>query len=145
MYTMTFDYLNAQHTTVPKAASASTCVHFPPINIPEDKLLHFDSQIRVRNSFMVAFKCDDGLIRDVSQYSALRTQILPEKMPTNEENCVLLAKAYVARFGGHLRGVWFNGALRGFGISDISDASIAILAMDDRVEYVEPDMVAVAQ
>jgi hypothetical protein len=60
-----------------------------------------------------------------------------------QANCVALASAYAARFGGSVGSVWCSfGGFRGFSITGISEAGIAELAKDDRVEFVEPDMVA---
>jgi hypothetical protein len=135
---------NAQDT---KAAEISTsiCMHSPSVRIPENKLLHFDSPNRIPNAFIVAFKCDEALAKDIQKSSALRSQVLPSTMPTSQGNCAALAAAYVTRFGGHVRGVWCDKGIRTFSITDVSEAAIIILAKDDRIEYVEPDMVATAQ
>jgi len=136
--------VNAQDTKATEQQT-SMCRHSPPISIPETKLLHFDSPNRIPNAFIVAFKCDEALAKDSPKSSALRSQVLPGTMPTSQANCAALAAAFVARFGGHLGSVWCNLGLRAFSITEISEATIAILAKDDRVEYVEPDMVATAQ
>jgi hypothetical protein len=71
--------------------------------------------------------------------------VLSGTLPTSQANCVALASAFAARFGGSVGSVWCSfGGFRGFSITGISEAGIADLAKDDRVEFVEPDMVATA-
>jgi hypothetical protein len=132
---------NAQDVA-PPAVPASTCSHSPPISIPENKLLHFDSPIRIPNAYLVGFKCDKALAVDKPNTAAHRSQVLPDTLPTSQANCAALASAYAARFGGSVGSVWCGLGLRAFSIARISEAAIAVLAQDDRVEYVEPDMVA---
>jgi hypothetical protein len=143
IFTLTVN-ANAQDTNA-AGQHTSMCGHSPRISIPETKLLHLDSPNRIPNAFMVAFKCDEALAKDIPKSSALRSQVLPGTMPTSQANCAMLAAAFVARFGGHLGNVWCNPGFRAFSITEVSEATIAILAKDDRVEYVEPDMVATAQ
>ncbi len=138
---MTFN-VNAQDVA-PPALRASACVHEPPISIPENKLLHFDSPIRIPNSYLVQFKCEKALAVYKANAASHRSQVLAGTLPTSQANCVALASAYAARFGGSVGSVWCSvGVLRGFSIFGISEAGIVDLAMDDRVEFVEPDMVA---
>ena len=135
--------LNANALDVaPPALPASACLHEPPISIPENKLLHFDSPIRIPNAYLVAFKCDKALAVHTANTAAHRSQVLPGTLPTSQTNCVALASAYAARFGGNAGSVWCSFGIRGFSITGISEAGIADLAKDDRVEFVEPDMVA---
>ena len=47
--------LRVPNSRVPRA------LHEPPISIPENKLLHFDSPIRIPNAYLVAFKCEKAL------------------------------------------------------------------------------------
>ncbi len=132
---------NAQDVA-PTAIPASTCLHSPPISIPENKLLHFDSPIRIPSAYLVAFKCEKALAVDTANTAAHRSQVLPDTLPTSQANCAALASAYAARFGGSVGSVWCSLGLRGFSITGISEAGIANLAQDDRIEFVEPDMVA---
>jgi hypothetical protein len=134
---------NAQDVA-PPAVPAPTCLHSPPISIPENKLVHFDSPIRIPNAYLVGFKCDKALAADTANTAAHRSQVLPDTLPTSQANCAALASAYAARFGGGVGSVWCSLGLRAFSITGISVAAIAVLAQDDRVEYVEPDMVATA-
>jgi hypothetical protein len=123
----------------------TTCFHQTPFRIPKNKLLHFDSASRVPNTYIVGFNCDKALARITTNSAAHRSQVLPNTMPTSPANCAALASAYVARFGGSIVSVWCSGgALRAIAISGITEAAIADLAQDDRVEYVEPDMYATA-
>jgi hypothetical protein len=136
---------NAQDVA-PPPVPASTCFHEPPISIPENKLLHFDSSIRIPGSYLVRFKCDGALALVKVNSTAHRSQVLPDMFPASSTNCTALASAYAKRFGGRVSGVWCSGGfLRGFGITGISEAAIVVLAQDDRIEYVEPNMVATAQ
>jgi hypothetical protein len=134
--------VNAQDVA-PPALPASACVHEPPISIPENKLLHFDSPTRIPNAYLIQFKCDGALALVKVNSAAHRSQVLPDMFPTSSTNCTALASAYAERFGGRVSGVWCSGGLlRGFGITGISEAAIVVLAQDDRVEFIEPDMVA---
>jgi hypothetical protein len=134
--------VNAQDVA-PPALPASACVHEPPISIPENKLLHFDSPIRIPNAYLVQFKCEKALAVYTQNTPSHRSQVLSGTLPTSQANCVALASAYAARFGGSVGSVWCSfGGFRGFSITGISEAGIADLAKDDRVEFVEPDMVA---
>jgi len=129
----------------PPALPASACVHEPPISIPENKLVHFDSPIRIPNDYLVQFKCEKALAVYTPNTASHRSQVLSGTLPTSQANCVALASAYAARFGGSVGSVWCSfGGFRGFSITGISEAGIADLAKDDRVEFVEPDMVATA-
>jgi hypothetical protein len=134
--------VNAQDVA-PPALPASACVHEPPINIPENKLLHFDRPIRIPNAYLVQFKCEEVLAVYAPNTASHRSQVSLGTLPTSQANCVALASAYAARFGGSVGSVWcsFRG-FRGFSITGISEVGIADLAKDDRVEFVEPDMVA---
>jgi hypothetical protein len=132
---------NAQDVA-PPALSVSTCLHSPPISIPENKLLNFDSPVRIPNAYLVGFKCEKALALDTPNTAAHRSQVLPDTLPTSQANCAALASAYAARFGGSVGSVWCSFGFRGFSITGISETGIAGLAQDDRVEYVEPDMVA---
>ncbi|MGC2030607.1 MAG: hypothetical protein WA642_11345 [Steroidobacteraceae bacterium] len=128
---------NAQDVA-PPAIPASACIHDPPISIPKNKLLNFNSPNRVPNAYLVGFKCDKTL--DTANTAAHRSQVLPNTLPTSPANCAALASAYAVRFGGNVGGVWCNSfGFRGFSITGISEAAISDLAQDDRVEYVEPD------
>ena len=133
--------VNAQDVA-PPALPASACVHEPPISIPENKLLHFDSPIRIPNAYLVQFKCEKALAVHTPNTASHRSQVLSGTLPTSHANCVALASAYAARFGGSVGSVWCSVGFRGFSITGISEAGIADLAMDDRIEFVEPDMVA---
>lgn len=132
---------NAQDVARPQLPG-SACLHEPPISIPENKLLHFDSPIRIPNAYLVAFKCEKALAVYTANTAAHQSQVLPGTLPTSQANCVALASAYAARFGGSAGSVWCSFGFRGFNITGISEAGIADLAKDDRVEFVEPDMVA---
>src|ERR1700676_4356325 len=91
--------VNAQEVA-PPALPASACVHEPPISIPENKLLHFDSPIRIPNSYLVQFKCEKALAVYAPNTASHRSQVLSATLPTSQANCVALASAYAARFGG---------------------------------------------
>jgi hypothetical protein len=131
---------NAQGVA-PSELPATTCFHQPPFPIPKNKLLNFDSASRVPNTYIVTFMCDKALAQITTNSAAHRSQVLPDTLPMNPANCAALASAYVARFGGSVGSVWCSsGDLRAFVINGISEAAIADLAQDDRVEYVEPDM-----
>ena len=132
---------NAQDVARP-ALPASACLHEPPISIPENKLLHFDSPIRIPNAYLVAFKCEKALAVYTANTAAHQSQVVPGTLPTSQAKCVALASAYAVRFGGSAGSVWCGFGFRGFSITGISEAGIADLAKDDRVEFVEPDMVA---
>ena len=135
--------LNANAQDVAPPALPSACVHEPPISIPENKLLNFDSPIRIPNAYLVQFKCEKALAVYTPNTASHRSQVLSATLPTSQTNCVALASAYAARFGGSVGSVWCSlGGFRGFSITGISEAGIAALAKDDRVEFVEPDMVA---
>jgi hypothetical protein len=136
---------NAQHVA-PPAIAASTCLHSPPISIPENKLLHFDSPIRIPNAYLVAFKCEKALAVDTANTAAHRSQVIPDTLPTSQANCAALASAFAVRYGGTVGPVWCSAKqFRAFSIKGISEEGIADLARDPRVEFVEPDMVAIAQ
>ena len=133
---------NAQGVA-PSELPETTCFHQTPFRIPKNKLLNFDSASRVPNTYIVGFNCDKALSQNTTNSAAHRSQVLPDTLPTSPANCVALASAYVARFGGSVVTVWCSpGGLRAFFINGISEAAIADLAQDDRVEYVEPDMYA---
>jgi hypothetical protein len=135
---------NAQDVA-PSENPATTCFHQTPFRIPKNKLLNFDSASRVPNTYIVGFMCDKALAQNTTKFAAHRSQVLPDTLPTSPANCAALASAYVARFGGSVVTVWCSpGGLRAFVINGISEAAIADLAQDDRVEYVEPDMYATA-
>jgi len=136
----TITLTNAQAAT-PSENPASTCFHEPAFQIPKNKLLHFDSASRVPNTYIVSFMCEKALAQIITRSAAHRSQVLPDTLPTSPVNCAALASAFVARFGGSVFTVWCGiGGVRGFVIKGISEAAIADLAQDDRVEYVEPDM-----
>ena len=124
----------------PSDLPETTCFHQTPFRIPKNKLLHFDSASRVPNTYIVGFMCDKALAQITTKSAAHRSQVLPDTLPTSPASCSALASAFVARFGGSLFTVWCSlGGVRGFVIKGISEAAIADLAHDDRVEYVEPD------
>src|SRR5882724_2085572 len=90
------------HDVAPTALPASVCLHEPPISIPENKLLHFDSSIRIPDSYLVGFKCDGALALVKVNSTAHRLQVLPDTFPTSSTNCTALASAYAERFGGRV-------------------------------------------
>src|SRR3977135_3653925 len=99
--------LNANARDVaPPAVPASTCLHSPAISIPENKLLHFDSPIRIPNAFLVQFKCEKALAVYTANTATHRSQVLSGTLPTSQTNCIALASAYAARFGGSVGSVW---------------------------------------
>jgi hypothetical protein len=127
-------------------SGSSTCPHTTPIIIPESKLLHFDSPTRYPDAYMVVFKCDQALAARKEHNASNRSQVLPKILPTSQSNCAALASAFVARFGGKIRDIWCaRPGVRGFNVNGITEAAIAALAKDDRVEFVEPDMYAVTE
>jgi hypothetical protein len=129
----------------PPAIPPSACPHDPPISIPKNKLLNFDSPKRVPNAYLVGFKCAKALNENGTNSAAHRSLVLPNTLPTSPANCAALASAYAVRFGGSVGSVWCSFGFRGFSITGISEAAISDLAQDDRVEYVEPDEFATTQ
>ena len=125
--------------------TVSKCEHDSPFDIPENKLIHFDSPGRIADSYLVGFQCDKVLASYVKNKNWHRLLVLPDTLPTSQANCAALASALANRYGGNVGSVWCRGRLRAFSIKGISEAKIADLAKDARVEYVEPDMVATTQ
>jgi len=123
----------------------------PDVVIPPSKLLHFDSQIRIPNRYMVKFKDDKALAADVSARNAADMKIAPSLLPDSETNIKSLANSisttYQQKEGktNTILGVWTRPGGRGFGVEGISEGDITELAQDPRVEFVEPDMYAQAQ
>jgi hypothetical protein len=138
----TITLTNAQ-AVAPSENSASTCFHELAFQIPKNKLLNFDSASRVPNTYIVNFMCEKVLAQITTKTAAHRSQVLPDTLPTSPANCAALASAFVARFGGSVFRVWCSiGAVRGFEVKGISEAAIANLAQDDRVEFVEAEVYA---
>jgi hypothetical protein len=75
---------NAQDVA-PRPLPASTCFHETPISIPENKLLHFDSSIRIPDSYLIGFKCDGALTLVKVNSAAHRSQVLPDMFPTSRQ------------------------------------------------------------
>lgn len=127
----------------PSENSASTCIHESEFQIPKNKLLNFGCASRVPNSYIIAFMGETALAKITMKSAAHRSEVLPDVLPTSLANCAALASAFAARFGGSVFTVWCGiGGVRGFAIKGISEAAIADLAQDDRVEFVEADELA---
>jgi hypothetical protein len=97
--------VNAQDVA-PPTLPASACVHEPPISIPENKLLHFDSPIRIPNAYLVQFKCEKALAVDTTNTASHRSQVLLGTLPTNQATAsrwrphmLLASEAVLAVFG----------------------------------------------
>jgi hypothetical protein len=74
--------VNAQEVA-PPALPTSACVHEPPISIPENRLLHFDSPIRIPNAYLVQFKCEKALAVYTPNTASHRSQVLSGTLPTS--------------------------------------------------------------
>ena len=107
---------------------------------PSSKLLHFDSPNRVPEQYVVAFKEHVELLRDVPPSVARKLKVSPNTIPNDPKSIEKLAEDLAAAYHGHL-GVWVRG-FAGFEIKDISEPSIKRMAIDPRIQFIQPEVYA---
>jgi hypothetical protein len=119
----------------------------PAYVVPETKLLHFDSPIRIPNQYLVKFKDDDSLAKiPLDGYRSIK--IAPSLLPNTVDNIRSLVKLmrenYRKKEGTEntIMGIWTRPRARGFAIKNISENDVAELARDARIEFIEPNMYA---
>lgn len=128
----------------------------PPVGppepvIPPSKLLNFDSPIRIPGEYMITFKGDGDLAKDVPTTLLQSLSVGPGILPNTPASITALANAMSAwyqqkeKIPNTILGIWTLGGLRGFAVRGISDSDIAELAQDPRIKFIEPNMSAKAE
>jgi subtilisin family serine protease len=129
---------------------ASEMVKAPQLMIPPSKLINLNHPKRIPNAYIVVFKNDDDLAKQVPSSVATQLTVAPGLLPTSEESITRIGLEMAGRFRSkalvsvgddgrdlhRIRHV-FSKALRGFSLDAVSENDIANLAKDPRVEYVE--------
>lgn len=129
---------------------APEVVKAPEWTIPASKLVNLGHPERVPNKFIVVFKDDDDLSKDVPPPVADSLEIAPGELPTTTEGITRIGVELAGRFrskellppeddGSDLRRIKhvYTSVFRGFSLDGVSDKNIVELARDPRVKYVE--------
>lgn len=109
----------------------------PPVNAPLARKLNFDNPNRIPGRYMVGFKSDAQL--STLRAAELRGVESPGLMPITREDVANLADALARRTRATLTHTFRNSA-RAFALRDVTEAALADLLRDPRVDYIEAVM-----
>jgi hypothetical protein len=121
----------------------------PDWTIPPTKVINANHPERLPNQYIVVFKDDEDLAKDVPVPVARALDIAPDTLPTSTENIKIIGLEMAARYrskslipddeGADLRRIrhTYSRVFRGFSLSGVSGENITELARDPRVKYVE--------
>ncbi len=113
--------------------------------VPTSKLLHFCSPSRIPGRFFVKVKDNDDLAKDVPPLVANELEVLPGLVPNSKEKCTALGRTLAEKYHARFSNNYCTDDFRVFMVWEISDSDAATMAQDPRIEYMEPDMTAIAQ
>jgi hypothetical protein len=112
--------------------------------IPPSKLLNFCGP-RVPGRFYVKLKENDDLAKDVTSTIANELNVLPGLVPDTREKSISLGRALAEKYHAIFSDNHCRDDCKYFSVSEISDTDAAAMALDPRIEYMEPDKVAITQ
>ncbi len=102
------------------------------------------SQIRIAGQYEVVFKTPSALadllaLTPAGRASALKSAVLPEKLPISDADVHALATAIATSVGGHSLIIFpaSNGAGAHFTLSGVTEASMRALAADPRIDVIK--------
>jgi hypothetical protein len=113
--------------------------------IPLSKLLYFCGPNRVPGRFYVKLKANEDLAKDVPPTVANELNVSPGLVPDTREKSISLGRALAEKYHAVFSDNHCRGDCKYFSVSEISDADAAAMALDPRIEYMEPDKVAITQ
>jgi hypothetical protein len=113
--------------------------------IPPSKLLYFCGPNRVPGRFYVKLKENDDLAKDVPSTVANELNVLPGLVPDTREKSISLGRALAEKYHAIFSDNHCRDDCKYFSVSEISDTDAAAMALDPRIEYMEPDKVAITQ
>jgi hypothetical protein len=113
--------------------------------IPPSKLLYFCGSGRVPGRFYVKLKENDDLAKDVPAVVANKLNVLPGLVPDTREKSISLGRALAEKYHAIFSDNHCRGDCKYFSVSEISDTDAAAMALDPRIEYMEPDKVAITE
>ena len=112
--------------------------------VPASKLLNFCGN-RVPGRFFVKVKDKERLTKDVPPPVASKLDVLPGLVPDNRAKSIVLGRAFAEKYHAIFSDNHCSNDCRYYRLDEISDADAATMALDPRIEYMEPDKLAIAQ
>jgi hypothetical protein len=102
------------------------------------------SRIRIAGQYEILFKAPAGLadllaLTPAARAAALKSAVLPDKLPISDADVHALATAIAASVGGHSLIIFpaSNGAGAHFTMSGVTEASMRALAADPRIDVIK--------
>ena len=102
------------------------------------------AQTRIAGQYEIIFKgpaalADLAALKPAARASALKSDVLPEKLPISDADVRLLAAAIAASVGGHSLIIFpaSNDAAARFVLSGVTEAAMRALAADPRIDVIK--------
>jgi hypothetical protein len=128
----------------PLRSQVPDCAKQDQLIVPASKLLHFCGN-RVPGRFFVKIKDRDRLANDVPPGAANRLDVLPGLVPHSREESISLGRALAEKYHAIFSDNHCRDDCRYFRIHNLADSDAAAMALDPRIEYIEPDKLAIIQ
>jgi hypothetical protein len=131
--------------TTPLRSQVPDCSQAPfQLIPPASKLSHFCGN-RVPGRFFVKIKDKYRLAKDVPPRVENRLGVLPGLVPHGRKECISLGRALAEKYHAIFSDNHCRDDCRYFSIQDLADSDAAAMALDPRIEYIEPDKLAILQ
>jgi hypothetical protein len=129
---------------MPSRSQVPDCGKQDQLIVPASKLAHFCGN-RVPGRFYIKVKDKNRLAKDVPPKVANQLDVFPGLVPHTREDSIALGRALAGKYHAVFSDNHCRDDCRDFMMYDLADSDAAAMALDPRIEFIEPEKLAIIQ